>query len=356
MVGVDTRLSGILFDDIGSYPLPPELRREDVQKIFDDPQEHHATISTIINDAMRQKINAGVEVPTYPQFQDMYLQFLHPIVNPEYNEDNSPFILKKEHAKVLELDFMDQIAKQYYDANGKPLQIRVCITGPLELYARHMGNVVYDDVLQSFAESVRRFTESSLIDTRTMQTRTISLDEPSIGINPELWPDEESFIKALDTAGEPAFRRGVDVQIHLHSPAQYSTPCKTRYVNVVGVESGAHPEYLDVIDKKDFEANDKFIRVGVARTDILRMGAEISDKLGKDVWRDEDLLAEQLLLMESPELIEKRLSNAYHEFGELIRYVGPDCGLGSWPSQRVAYCLLESTAKGLDAFKSKMKK
>jgi 5-methyltetrahydropteroyltriglutamate--homocysteine methyltransferase len=42
--------------------------------------------------------------------------------------------------------------------------------------------------------------------------------------------------------------------------------------------------------------------------------------------------------------------SAYGIFGDTIRYAGPDCGLGSWPSQKLAQELLSNTAKGIEIF------
>ena len=51
----------VIFDDIGSYPLPEEIGRKEVLK---DMRRFHE----IVRDAMEQKIRSGVEIPTYPQF------------------------------------------------------------------------------------------------------------------------------------------------------------------------------------------------------------------------------------------------------------------------------------------------
>ena len=52
----------------------------------------------------------------------------------------------------------------------------------------------------------------------------------------------------------------------------------------------------------------------------------------------------------SSEIVKKRLDKAYSEFGERIKYAGPDCGLGTWPSQRSAFILLKNTGRGIKEF------
>jgi 5-methyltetrahydropteroyltriglutamate--homocysteine methyltransferase len=164
--------------------------------------------------------------------------------------------------------------------------------------------------------------------------------------------EDEVFIHAMDVASEPARRKGVDVQIHLHAPIEYKKVCHTRNINVIGVESAANPQYLDIIDRKDLEQNDKTLRVGVARTDISRMASEYNDKYDSDVWRNQDEMMTMINALETPENIAARLKKAYAVFGDLVTYTGPDCGMGSWPSQKAAFALLRNTSKGIDKFRS----
>ena len=48
--------------------------------------------------------------------------------------------------------------------------------------------------------------------------------------------------------------------------------------------------------------------------------------------------------------IKKRLEKAYSSFGERIKYVGPDCGLGPFPNQERTYLVLKNTSAGIKAF------
>ncbi len=86
------QLKGIFFDDIGSFPLPKGVRLESLS-----PDQY----LQLVRDVLDQKLRAGVEVPTYPQFRDMIRMFLDPIENPDLSE--SPYLIKREHAKIMEL-------------------------------------------------------------------------------------------------------------------------------------------------------------------------------------------------------------------------------------------------------------
>jgi 5-methyltetrahydropteroyltriglutamate--homocysteine methyltransferase len=87
------------------------------------------------------------------------------------------------------------------------------------------------------------------------------------------------------------------------------------------------------------ETADKSIRVGVARTDIDAILAELHDK---GVAKPS---AEQLV--ETQEVIRKRFVFAKEKYGDRMTFTGPDCGLGSWPSQESAQLLLERTVKAV---------
>ncbi|MCK5158611.1 MAG: methonine synthase, partial [Candidatus Heimdallarchaeota archaeon] len=62
-------MTDIIFDDIGSYPLPDGVTKEWINNAFSTRADDEKLFS-IINDSFQQKIDAGVQVPTYPQYQD----------------------------------------------------------------------------------------------------------------------------------------------------------------------------------------------------------------------------------------------------------------------------------------------
>ncbi|KCZ72036.1 methionine synthase II (cobalamin-independent) [Candidatus Methanoperedens nitroreducens] len=335
----------ILFDDIGSYPLPEDISRDQISFAIksNDPR-----ITKILRDAMRQKIEAGVDIPTYPQFQDMNQQFLG-IINDEANTEE-PLLVRKEKARIMELEAIEEIGAEYYKKNGRKLNIRVCVTGPVELYLKQFGGTAYKDILNAFATSIDRFIRNSIDSARHLQIATVSIDEPSIGINPQLMFSDSDLIEALEKAAKTAASHNIDTEIHLHSPLHYKLICRVPSISIIGVESAANPSYLDLIDKKDLEDYDKFLRVGVSRTDIFNMAAALNEKYGTNVWKEPTKLEEIVTVMETPKTIAIRLDKIYDTFGERIKYAGPDCGLGSWPTQEMAFKLLMNTGTGIKEF------
>lgn len=336
----------ILFDDIGSYPPPDDVSIEWIRNAFHDSNNSSTRqkLYEVIRDAMRQKIKAGVDVPTYPQFQEMNDQFLNIITKEEGSE---PFIVKKECAKLTELEAIEPVAKEHYDATGEKLKVRICITGPMELHLKQLGSAIFSDILKNLAISTDRFIKNSIDGAKNFDIFTVSIDEPSIGINPDLKVEESDMINAIEIATESAYKKGIDVEIHLHSSIWYKTMCQAKGISVIGLESAANPSYLDLIEKKDLEDADKFLRVGVSRTDIYRMAAEYDEENNSNVWKDKNEIEKMINASESPQMIKKRLQKAQKIFGDKIKYAGPDCGLGSWPSQKAAFRLLQNTGDGI---------
>ncbi|HPA97585.1 MAG TPA: 5-methyltetrahydropteroyltriglutamate--homocysteine methyltransferase, partial [Methanothrix sp.] len=265
---------------------------------------------------------------------DMIRMFMDEIENPD--QADSPYLIKTEHARIRELE-----------AVSPGENVRVCVTGPLELYLSAFGATAYSDILCSLAESVARFLEKAG-DMGKMSVA--SIDEPSLGMNSNIVFSEEEIIEALEIASRPC--RGMDCEVHLHSPLYAEICARVSGISIVGIESASHPDYLELVDKKMLEETDSFIRAGIARTDILSMSAQLNERLGINLWQDMPRLEREIMEMESPAVMKKRLEEAYGRFGERLRATGPDCGLGSWPSQDLAARLLENCASAVREFRS----
>lgn len=314
---------GIFFDDIGSFPLPRGVRVKNLSR---------DQYLNLVREVLAYKKKAGVQVPTYPQFRDMVRMFMDEIEDPSRAE--SPYLIKKEHAKIMELEAVEP---------GQA--VRVCVTGPIELYISAFGATHYPDILNRLAESVARFLAAARDDGRMS---VASLDEPSLGLNSNIIFSEDEILEALDIASVPC--RGMDCEIHLHSPLYSEVSARVPGINIVGVESASHPDYLQLIDKRILEETDTYLRAGIARTDILSMSAHLNEKLGVNLWDDLPRLEKEILEMESPGILKKRLKKAHAQFGDRLRATGPDCGLGSWPSQELAGRLLSNCAAAVDSF------
>jgi 5-methyltetrahydropteroyltriglutamate--homocysteine methyltransferase len=91
------------------------------------------------------------------------------------------------------------------------------------------------------------------------------------------------------------------------------------------------------------EKADKNIRVGIVRTDIDAIIAELYEKgITKPSLEQ---------IVENEESIRRRFLTAKAKFKDRLTFTGSDCGLGGWPSQDVAQLLLKRTVNAVNSAK-----
>jgi len=333
------------FDDVGSFPLPDYI---DIDKF---KQFYWAGYKGIVNNAdifenrgiynyfihpflqsFQLKLNAGVEIINYPQLMDMYTQFLKPIEDYE----TEPSLIDPRKAIISELFILDSFSKDYYERTGNALEIKVCITGPIELYIKKYGFTVYPDIVMNIAKSLNTILKKSINNTKYLQNSIISIDEPSFGYVDMFNIEEDALIKAFDKTVD-----GIDaiIQIHIHTLKKYDTPIQAKNIDVLTCEYAS--DHSNIIPKKDLEQYDKFIRVGITRTNINSIMAE---KLDAGTPYDELKTYEGTMsLIDSKEFIKKNLLFALKHYEDRVKFIGPDCGLKGWNPPQVAYELLRRT-------------
>ncbi len=330
-----------LVDDIGSFPLPLGVNREKFNKAYQLAREAIVNgrdirkdnfilenFCAVTLDSFKKKIIAGLDVINYPQQYDGMRQVgdaIHAAMA------NGSFIVEEKQAVLPEVHLISKEAKTLSEEFGKKILLRVSLFGPMEQYLKEIGTTPYSDVLDSFAETIRSFAKNSILNSKHIETKVVSIDEPSFG-----------FLSI--TAGSDLIRdvlkkafdfQGAIKQIHLHSSSRLPDLLEVGNIDVLSFEYAASPKNIESVSRKILEAEDKQIRVGVSRTDIDSIMAELHDK---GVTKP---TAEQLV--EAEQVIKKRYVAAKEKFGERLTFAGPDCGLGSWPSQEAAQLLLKRT-------------
>ena len=334
-----------LVDDIGSFPLPRNIDRETFGKAYLAAREAIAKGEDIADDqflqknfravvlgSFKKKIATGLDVVNYPQHYGGIKQVgdvLHKAM------EKGTFVVDEKDAFLPEIEVIGKEAKSLSEEFGKKILLRVSLFGPMELYLKEIGTTPYIDVLQGFAETIRRFAKNSILDTKYVKTEVVSIDEPSFGffnINAGNDVIHETLEKAFNF-------QGATRQIHLHSSVRLPDLLQIKNLDVLTFEYAASPKNIDGVFKRMLDAMDKQVRVGVARTDIDTILAELNDR---GIVKPS---AEQLV--ETEEAIRKRYLFAKERFGDRLTFTGPDCGLGGWPSQEAAQLLLERTVKAV---------
>jgi len=336
-----------LVDDVGSFPLPHSVNRKLFNEAYIRTREAimdgkdfrkdellFNSFYRVIVDSFKKKFDAGLDIVNYPQHYDMHLQFADVI---RKAMDKGTYVVDERQAIMPEVHVINYEAKRICEEVGKKVLLRVCVTGPMELYLKEVGTTAYTDVLLMFAETVKRFAKNAVLNSKYVKTEVVSLDEPSFGFQ-DTSADKDTILDVLEKAFDFG---GVTKQIHLHSSSRIANILNIRNLDVLSFEYAASPKNIEAVSRKMLEQADKQIRIGVSRTDINSIMAELYEK---GITKPH---AEQLV--ESEATIRKRFVTAKEKYGDKMTFTGPDCGLGGWPTQEAAQLLLKRT---VDAVKS----
>ena len=326
-------------DDIGSYPLPTGLSKETFNRAYsrariafvncEDPRKDEFVLKNFCNvtiESFKQKCQSGLDVVNYPQQFDGIRQVgdsVHAAM------EKGTFIVEDQLAILPEVCLIKEEAKRISEDIGQKIRLRVSIFGPMEQYLKEMGTVVYGDVLEGYAETIRRFAKNSVLNLKHVKTEVLSIDEPSFGFL-DLGTDKETILRVLQKAFDI---KDVVRQIHLHSSSRVTDLLGVQNIDVLSFEYAASPKNVEAVTRKMLDGADKHVRVGVARTDIDSILAELNEAGVSNPSTEQ--------LVEDEGTIRRRFKIVKERFGERLAFTGPDCGLGSWPSQKAASLLLK---------------
>ncbi len=330
----------VLVDDVGSFPLLRGISKDAFARVYPkalrmcaegkSPLEDEAVAENFykpVAASLASKVSSGLDVINYPQHYDMHKQFLEPIA--AFQEE--PFLVEKKYAVIPELRVVEKEASKY----GK-LMLKVCVTGPIELHLRtDFGYHIYEEILLNLAESVNRFLRNSMLSTNHVETVAVAIDEPSLGFVDLLNIEEDALVRALEASVEGIAAR---VQIHLHTLKSAHIPLQAEGIDIITGEFAASPMNMDILTKKTLDEHDKYLRAGVSRTNIDSIIGELVERGAEP---------EPEMLVEDEETIRKRYEEVLSRYSDRVVFAGPDCGLGSWPSQGVARLLLERTVRAV---------
>ena len=98
----------MIVDDIGSFPLPKDVTREDLAEEYPGTLQEYAETGEIsketllyraVASSLKFKIESGIDVVNYPQHYDMHRQFMEPIE--KYQTE--PFQIDERYAVIPEV-------------------------------------------------------------------------------------------------------------------------------------------------------------------------------------------------------------------------------------------------------------
>jgi 5-methyltetrahydropteroyltriglutamate--homocysteine methyltransferase len=327
-----------LVDDIGSFPLPAGIKRETFGRAYEaareaiiageDPFKDEFTqknFCNIVVESFKKKLSTGLDAVNFPQHYSGMKQVgdaIHAAM------EKGSFAVDEKEAFLPEIYVLNREAKSLSEECGRKIQLRVSIFGPIEQYLAEVGATAFPDVLDGFAQTINRFAKNSVLNSKYIETKVVSIDEPSLGHSTFSGTSQqvrETLEKAYDFQGPIK-------QIHLHFASVVYDLLSVRGLDVLSFEYAASPKNIEDVSKGMLEKADKQIRVGVSRTDIDAIYAELYERGITQPSTEQ--------LVETEETMRKRFRFAKEKYGERMTFTGPDCGLGSWPSQEAAALFL----------------
>ena len=331
-----------IVEDIGSFPLPANVTRQDFNQAYRLAREQatagrdltkdsflQRNFCQVVLDSFSKKLASGLDVANFPQQYDGMSQVGDVL---KVVMEKRSFLVEQKDAVLPEVYLLRQHAKTLSEQFGKKIALRVCVFGPMEFYLREVGYTPYQEALDQLAETIRRFVKNSLLNDKYIQTTVVSIDEPSYGYN-----NIEASPDVLCGVLEKTFDfKGATREIHLHSTKGFANLLSIKGLDVLSFEYAASPENIESVPKSLLEQGDKQIRVGIARTDFDNM-AGLSGKRTVDPTQ----------FVESVDEIRKRYLFAKKKYGERMSFTGPDCGLAGFPSQDAAALLLKRTVEAV---------
>jgi 5-methyltetrahydropteroyltriglutamate--homocysteine methyltransferase len=342
-----------LVDDIGSFPLPSNVNGETFNRAYrfardtlhEDKDEKlseflQENFVDVVLGSFRAKLHTGLDVVNYPQ-QYSGIDQVGDVIHKAMAK--GVFVVDEKDAFLPEVQVIAAHGKELSEEfDGKQIQLRVSLFGPMEQYLKEIGTTAYPDVLEGFAETIRRFAKNSLLNTKYIRTSVVSIDEPSFGflnINAESELLRGILEKAYDFSGAKR-------QIHLHSSARLFDLLGTKNIDVLSFEYAASPKNIESVTKRMLDEADKQIRVGVSRTDIDGIIAELYEQGNTNPTPEQ--------IVESEAVIAKRYALVKERFGNRLAFTGPDCGFSGWTDQKAAALLLERTVRAVKAMQAQI--
>ena len=297
------------------------------------------------------KLEAGIDVPNFPQFRDMNEMFLQLMDGIRKTENGFELVgrlrLCSESRVLPELEVISRNASRIKEAVGHRIELKICVTGPYTLSYPFLNRT--DEVFRQFGEVLRETVQANVIAHKNVEVVLVSIDEPVFGIVDDMLLDRgssgrEMLLKVWETVCHEAKTRGAKTVIHLHSTVD------DLFWNVRGLDLiQSHvddPLYESRKARQACDVFDKFLNASIAVTDFDRLirerivtsnpdSAEASiDQFVADAWASiKSGRVDPTIYLETAETMESRLKRIVGLFGEeRVLFAGPECGTRSFPN------------------------
>jgi len=353
--------------DVGSLPLVGDYKKflEGATR-FGTPSTDDSVryFQQKVVEAFLDKIHAGIDVPSFPQFRDMNEMFLAMIDGVDKVKgggyiEAKILSIKADRSQIPEVTALKR-GVQEIEKRGEPFKIRICVTGPYTLSSLFM----YRDnkIFTRLGDVISQIIENNVFCEKHVSVSLVSVDEPCFGLLDDPLIDHgsvgrENLRKAWESIFHKAGSRGAQAILHLHNTAD-ELFWELESLNIVEAHIGDLMYEIEKT-KKRLESADKFLKASICLTDFdklirdsvvrassPKMSETTTNQKVADVWKDiSHGRIDSEVFLEKVETMKGRLVKIINRFGaERVPYAGPECGLKGFPTYECALECLKRVA------------
>ena len=317
--------------------------------------------------AFRNKLDARISVPTYPQLRDMNETFLDQLSGIRKEKQGwvvtGPLYVSSDRLKIPEVEVVRRNSFATNDSVDGPIRLRVCITGPYTLSSFFPKRD--SELFTNIGRILSRFAAENTFSSKDVVVQILAIDEPVLGFLSDSLLDpgsdgREELMAAWECICREAKVRGAEPLIHLHDT---STALFWEVEGLKHIESHVGDAlYQSSQVRSQCERYDKFIKASIAITDfeylVRRKVSETSSSkanLPEVVAKTWTAINKGKIdsadFLDSKIVMKKRLEKIIDLFGvERVVLAGPECGLKSFPTRQCAVEYLRQIAEVTSTF------
>ena len=359
--------------DVGSLPF-----HDDIEKFLegaarfslypDDDSVKYFEKSVITG--FLDKVEAGIDVPNYPQFRDMSKMFLATMEGVErvkggYIETKIPSVTENR-SHIPELMAIKRNSQMIREKKGEPFQVKVCVTGPYTLSSLfiHRDNEIFGRL----GNTILQIVENNIFSGKHGSASLVEVDEPVFGMLDDPLIDygskgRENLRKAWETIFHKVKSKNVQALLHLHNTAD-ELFWEVKSLNIIDSHVD-DPVYQMKKTKEQLEATDKFLKASISIADfdtlikkrIIETSRQkmtelaINERIAEAWTGINSQKTDPEIFLENVDLMKKRWVEMVGRFGvERVPYAGPECGLKGFPTYNCALEYLRRVASAVKTF------
>jgi len=355
--------------DLGSLPNPEALNEkkflEGTTLYSSNPLHESAQyFEKITTQVFVDKAKAGIDIPNYPQFRDIYQMFLDPIEGAEkvkgHYTQTGILSMKKEKTMIPEVTALKKNSRKIGETIGAPFKIRICVVGPhtLSSFFIYRSNEIFSQL----SDIISQIVENNIFAEKHASVDLVSVEEPLIGIldDPLISYGSEGreiLLKSWESILSKAKAKGVQTALHLHKTSD-EIFWQTKSLDIIEApvddaiyQMNRTKQLLDSTDKtlmasmctNDF---DRLIKQKILETQKQANALTIGEQIA-EAWKNiKSGKLKPETFLESLDLMKNRLIKIVERFSaERVPYAGPECGLKGFPTYECALECLRRVSK-----------